>query len=178
MTQGYLLGIGTNLDPERNVPDIVEALLLIFGRIQLSRFYQTLPIGMESTKPFINFCAFVPTELGPEACKAACVGIEIALGRDRLHPASKTRDRPADLDLLMQVGCDGERVELEPVPVYLAAPAAELIAALSPGADVTVLPGCVRRFVLRGRWLGETPTTIDGNDGPGLVAVGQDRFHG
>src|SRR5687767_14296669 len=100
VTQGYLLGIGTNLDPERNVPAIVEALLQGFGRILLRRFYQTLPIGMESTKPFINFCAFVSTDLGPEACKAACIAIEIALGRDRSHPASKTRDRPADLDLL------------------------------------------------------------------------------
>ncbi len=178
MTQGYLLGIGTNLDPERNVPAIVEALLRCFGSIQLSRFYQTLPIGMQSTKRFINFCAFVPTELGPEACKAACVAIEIALGRDRSHPASKTRDRPADLDLLIQLGNDGEWVQLEPVPDYLAVAAAELTAVLSPGADVPALTGCVRGFVLRGRWLGETPTTIDGNDGPGLVAVGQDRIDG
>ena len=55
--------------------------------------------------------------------------------------------------------------------------AAELTAVLSPGADVPALTGCVRGFVLRGRWLGETPTTIDGNDGPGLVAVGQDRIN-
>ena len=174
--QGYLLGIGTNLNPERNVPAIVEALLRYFGIVQLSRFYQTSPIGMQSTKPFINFCAFVPTELSPEACKAACIAIEIALGRNRSHPASKTRDRPADLDLLIQLGIDGEWHQLEPVPDYLAVPAAELTAVLSSGADVPARTGCVRGFVLRGKRLGETPTTIDGNDGPGLVAVGQNRI--
>src|SRR5690349_12568999 len=97
---GYILGIGTNIEPERNVSRIIEQLAHKFGRILISRFYETAPVGMTSDRPFINFCAFVRTALEPVACKAACVDIEVELGRDRAHPCRKTRDRPADIDLL------------------------------------------------------------------------------
>lgn len=128
--QGYLLGIGSNLDPRRNALRIVDRLRQRFGDVLLSRFHETAPVGMDSDRGFINFCAFVATSLEPSACKQACVGIEIALGRDRSHPASKTRDRTADIDLLVRIRPDGSRIELEPIAAYLAEPAAEVMTAL------------------------------------------------
>ncbi len=77
--QGYLLGIGSNIDPERNTLLIVERLRRRFGEILVSRIIQTDPVGMSSQRPFSNFCAFVETKLEPQACKAACVAIEVEL---------------------------------------------------------------------------------------------------
>ncbi len=160
--QGYLLGVGSNVDPQRNALRIIDSLRRRFGEIVLSRFHETAPVGMDSDHRFINFCAYVPTALDPEACKQACVEIEIALGRDRTHPARKTRDRTADIDLLVRVGPDGGRFALEPIAPYLAEPAAEIIASLESL-----------------RWeSGEAPTAVDGNDGAGLKGVGQERING
>jgi 2-amino-4-hydroxy-6-hydroxymethyldihydropteridine diphosphokinase len=177
LTRGYILGVGTNVEPERNARRIVEHLVGSFGTVLLSRFYETAPVGMESDRPFVNFCAFVRTALAPGACKAVCVGIEVALGRDRTHPRAKTRDRTADLDLLVRYRADGSRVRLQPVAGYLARPAAELAAILSPGRAVPPAGGRVRAVAAGGARLGEAPAAVDRDDRAGLVVVGQDRLH-
>ena len=48
MRQGFILGIGTNMDPERNARHIVERLVDRFGRTLVSRFHYTEPVGMDS----------------------------------------------------------------------------------------------------------------------------------
>jgi 2-amino-4-hydroxy-6-hydroxymethyldihydropteridine diphosphokinase len=103
-----------------------------FGNIIISRFYKTEPVGMNSDQHFINFCAFIETSFEPAACKLVCVAIETQLGRDRTHPFSRTRDRPADIDLLTHLRVNGSRVELESIPSYLVLPAAEVVAILWP----------------------------------------------
>ena len=132
LRQGYLRGIGSNVDPERNTVLIIDRLRRSFGEILVSRVIQTDPVGMTSQRRFSNFCAYVGTALEPEPCKAECVAIEVELGRDRAHPMSKVRDRPADIDLLIRVNKDGSRTDLEAIADYLAEPAAELIAILWP----------------------------------------------
>ena len=172
MDHGYILGIGANLAPEKNIPRLLEHLLRRFCRIKISRFYETAPVGMESERQFINFCAFVGTELELDACKAVCVGIEVELGRDRTHPFSKTRDRAADIDLLTRVDADGHQAQLQPVPDYLVQPAAEILAILSPGRTFLAAHGCVRTFTIDELRLGEAPTTIDRDARTGLVVIG------
>jgi 2-amino-4-hydroxy-6-hydroxymethyldihydropteridine diphosphokinase len=172
MAQGYLLGIGTNVDPERNAVRIVERLAHRFGRIVLSRFYATDPVGMASDRRFVNFCAFVATDLAPAPMKAACVAIELELGRDRAHPESKTRDRPADIDLQIRLAADGGRQELEPVPPYLAVPAAEILALLTPGQAAPPAGAGICAVVASALRLGETPAAVDRDDRTGLVVVG------
>ncbi|TWA71553.1 2-amino-4-hydroxy-6-hydroxymethyldihydropteridine diphosphokinase [Azospirillum brasilense] len=174
---GHILGIGTNLDPERNAARIAARLADLFGRVLLSRFYRTAPVGMASAHPFVNYVAYVPSALDPACCKGLCVGIELALGRDRDHPGCKTRDRPADIDLIGRVGrsfpADG-LAALRPDP-YLAAPFAEIAALLTgkpvppPQGDLcaTPLPGCS----VGSPRLGETPATVHRDDGAGLIVV-------
>ena len=169
--QGYVLGIGTNQDPARNVPLIVSRLLDSFGKLLISRCYKTAPIGMESTHHFVNFCAFISTSLEPAMCKAKCVAIEVELGRDRTHPSSNIRDRPADIDLLARVGAHGEEVQLQPVANYLTAPAAEIAGILSPGKVVPIARGSVCTFRLNDIFLGEAPASIDRDNGTRLVVV-------
>ncbi|MEK0085436.1 2-amino-4-hydroxy-6-hydroxymethyldihydropteridine diphosphokinase [Benzoatithermus flavus] len=172
MREGYLLGIGTNLDPERNALRIVERLVVRFGRILLSRLYATAPVGMTSERTFLNFCAFAATDLEPAAMKALCVGIEVELGRDRSHPGSKTRDRPADIDLQIRFFADGSRIVLEEIPPYLAVPAAEILALLSPGEPVPPAGAGICVLAAGGLRLGEAPAAVDRDDGTGLVVVG------
>lgn len=180
---GYILGIGTNVETDLNAARIAIRLADLFGSVLLSRFYRTAPVGMASAHSFVNYCAYVPSALEPACCKGLCVGIELALGRDRAHPSCKTRDRPADIDLIGRVGrpiaADG-LAALRP-DAYLAAPFAE-IAALLTGRPVppprgelctAALPGC-RGGSPR---LGETPTTVHRDDGAGLIVVLQDGLH-
>lgn len=175
---GYILGIGSNVNPRANVPRLLEQLVRHFGPILISRFYETAPVGMDGERRFINFCAFARTRLEPLACKAICVGIEVALGRDRTHPSRKTRDRPADIDLLVRVGADGQRVQLEAIADYLAQPAAEIVTLLSAGQPMPAARGRCRTLMVGELLLGEAPAAIDRDDRAGLVVVGQDRLHG
>lgn len=182
-TAGYILGIGTNLDPDRNAARIAAHLADVFGGVLLSRFYRTAPVGMASAHAFVNYCAYVPSALDPSCCKGLCVGIELALGRDRAHPGCKTRDRPADIDLIGRVNrsfpADG-LAALRP-DAYLAAPFAEIVALLTgrpvppPRGDLcaTTIPGCR----LGSPRLGEAPATVHRDDGTGLIVVPQDGFH-
>ena len=89
MHHGYVLGIGSNMEPEKNVPRIVYELVGEFGRILISRFYETAPVGMKTAGLFINFCVFVKAAFEPTACKAVCTNIEVKLGRDRTHPCRR-----------------------------------------------------------------------------------------
>jgi len=180
---GYILGIGTNVEPDQNAARIAARLADLFGSVLLSRFYRTAPVGMTSAHPFVNYCAYVPSALDPSCCKGMCVGIELALGRDRAHPGCKTRDRPADIDLIGRVGrsfpADG-LAALRP-DAYLAEPFAEIAALLTgrplppPRGElcITAMPSC-RGGSPR---LGEAPATVHRDDGTGLIVVLENGLH-
>ena len=182
VSAGYILGVGTNLEPEKNAALIVANLAERFGRVLVSRFYYTDPVGITSRHRFVNFCAFVPSDLEPAACKEVCVGIEVAMGRDRTHPACKTRDRPADIDLVGRLSMASLRADLDALlpDAYLAAPCREIAAMLTgrgvpdPAGELCVVsgpgPGPFR--------LGEAPGTVQRDDGAGLVVVPENGLHG
>ncbi len=181
---GYILGIGTNVEPDLNAARIAVHLADVFGCVLLSRFYRTAPVGMASAHPFVNYCAYVQSALEPDRCKDLCVRIELALGRDRAHPARKTRDRPADIDLIGRVSRSATADDLSALcpDAYLAAPFAEIAALLtgrpapSPRGDLcaAAMPGGRGTSPLR---LGETPATVHRDDGAGLIVVPEDGFH-
>lgn len=97
---GYLLGIGSNINPYDNIAAIITGLLQHFGQLTLSRILTIPPVGMNSHRDFLNAAAFIETDIPRSELKAICNHIEIDLGRDRDDPLSKTKDRPADLDIL------------------------------------------------------------------------------
>lgn len=179
VSEGYILGAGTNVEPEKNAALIVANLAERFGRVLVSRFYYTAPIGITSRHRFVNFCAFVPSDLEPAACKAVCVGIEIAMGRDRTHPACKTRDRPADIDLVGRLSMATLRADLDSLQpdAYLADPCREIAAMLTgrgipePAGELCVVSGS---GFFR---LGETPAAVHRDDGAGLVVVPENGVH-
>jgi len=97
---GYLLGIGSNIDPQHNIGQIIHLLLTHFPQLTLSRILEIPPIGMNSHREFLNVVIFIETETSESDLKALCNDIETSLGRDRTDPDRKMKDRPADLDIL------------------------------------------------------------------------------
>ncbi len=100
---GFLIGIGSNIEPHNNIIAIIEQLLEFFPRIILSRVLQLPPIGMNSQNDFLNVVAFIETTLSKDELKEIFNAIETKQGRDRSDPARNTKDRPADLDILTTV---------------------------------------------------------------------------
>jgi 2-amino-4-hydroxy-6-hydroxymethyldihydropteridine diphosphokinase len=97
---GYLVGIGSNIDPDENISKIIALILDYFPCLHLSRVLRIPPIGMNSHRDFLNMVIFIETDMLEKALKNICNDIEIQLGRDRNDPARKIKDRPADLDIL------------------------------------------------------------------------------
>ena len=108
---GYLLGIGSNLEPQQNIVQIIKRLLDAFPTLVISRVLELPPIGMNSQHDFLNIVVFIETDNAEVELKAVCNTIEIQLGRDRTDPDRKTKDRPADLDILttLQLPEDAQR---------------------------------------------------------------------
>ena len=103
LRRGFLIGLGSNLNPQQNMTKIVSLLLQHFDCFELSRVLHIPPVGMNSHHDFLNAVAFIETDLEQVQLKAICNQIETALGRDRNDPQSKSKDRPADLDILTPV---------------------------------------------------------------------------
>jgi len=97
---GFLLGLGSNIDPFANFARIIDLLLNSFEQISISRILNIPPVGMNSQHDFLNAVAFIATDLSAQQLKTICNQIEIELGRDRTDPDRKHKDRPADLDIL------------------------------------------------------------------------------
>lgn len=98
--QGYILGLGSNIHPHENMSAMITALLQQFEVLSLSRVLKIPPVGMNSHRDFLNAIVFVETSWSETQLKTLCNEIEIHLGRNRDDPLSKTKDRPADIDIL------------------------------------------------------------------------------
>ncbi|MFH1438611.1 MAG: 2-amino-4-hydroxy-6-hydroxymethyldihydropteridine diphosphokinase [Pseudomonadota bacterium] len=141
---GAFVAIGSNIDPERNIP---AALALLRREVELkaiSTFYRTEPAGAPGTPGFFNGVVKIETGSEPRDLKLFVLrGIEKIMGRVR--SADKYAPRTIDLDLLLY----GARVISEeglviPDPdictrAFVAAPLLEL----EPGL---VLPDSGRRL--------------------------------
>lgn len=114
--QGYILGLGSNIEPQQNMAAMILALMDRFSEITLSRVLHIPPVGMNSQRDFFNAVAFIETGVKARALKNQTNQIEIALGRDRDDPLSKTKDRPADIDILCPLILPADR-DIRPAAV-------------------------------------------------------------
>lgn len=99
----YFLSLGSNIDPEENVWNMLDKLSELLGPLDISKIEETSAIGFDSEKKFLNLCVRIKSDLDAEALKAILIQIEMDLGRDRENPDSKTSDRPADIDILFSI---------------------------------------------------------------------------
>lgn len=171
--RGFVIGIGSNIAPERNVPRILKALLAEFGALRMSRVLRTRPVGMDSGADFLNLAVFVETDLDAGRLKQVCNRIETALGRDRSDPDSARKDRPADLDILfaLQPG----RVARPVVEGdYQRAVVADLLASLHLAPPAQALPPG-EAVALDGQSAGEVAAAVHRQGRAGNVVVAKQR---
>lgn len=125
------IAVGSNIEPERNVPAALERLTESERVTGTSTFYWTEPLGRPGQPPFLNGAWRVETERSARGLKLDVLRpIESALGRVRGE--DKCAPRTIDLDVAIY----GDEVIEEPdltVPdpdirerVFLAAPLLEL----------------------------------------------------
>lgn len=94
------IGVGANIDPERNIPSALEALLRAGLMVtRSSGFYRTDPIGRPEQSPYANGVWQAKTGLAPHELKALLKRVERQLGRVR--SSDKFAARQIDLDILL-----------------------------------------------------------------------------
>ena len=97
-----IVGIGSNIDAEKNVSAAKRMLGEKLNVLRESEFVRTRPIGPRQQQDFLNGSLLLKTRLGLKQLKILLKGVEIALGRgvkeDRYGP------RKMDLDILVWNG--------------------------------------------------------------------------
>ena len=159
---GYLLGIGSNIEPQANIAKIIQLLLRRIPQLSLSRVLKIPPIGMNSQRDFLNVVVFIETEMTETELKTICNDIEITLGRDRLDPARKTKDRTADLDILTKAifPDDSSRLVSSITDEYFLYPLLEELTAYLSNRDYS-LQQLGETITVDNLTFGQTATTIN-----------------
>ena len=129
----YLL-LGSNIEPERNLPAAV-GMLADFGTVQrVSRVWESAPVDGSDQANYLNAAVLLQTPLNPYGIRSCVVdAIEQRLGRRR-DPADRYAARTIDIDLALfnsdVLVFDGRRI---PDPDILTRPfVAVPLAELSP----------------------------------------------
>ncbi len=162
---GYLLGLGSNINPQHNFAAIVRQLLVHFDVLHLSRVLHIPPVGMNSHRDFLNAVAFLETDMAEADLKAICNEIEIDLGRDRDDPDSKHKDRPADIDILAYFSGpeDWQRTASSITDEYFLYPLINELSAFLTGATTAPIMQMGTLVRTDGLTFGETAATIHRN---------------
>ncbi len=95
----YYLSIGSNIQPEINIPKTIE-LLREYGNIQIiSNAWESHAVGTSGPN-FLNASALFSTPLNPKELKNTIIrSIEATLGRVR--SSDKNAPRTIDIDIIM-----------------------------------------------------------------------------
>lgn len=94
-----IIGIGSNIDAERNITEMLNRLSAKFEIVKISKFMQTKPIGITDQADFTNGAVQIRTEMGLESLSLYLKNLEDQLGRDRTQ--AKFGPRNIDLDILI-----------------------------------------------------------------------------
>lgn len=115
MTQVFL-GLGSNLDREKNIRAGLHALTNIFGDLKLSQVYESESVGFKGSN-FYNLVASLQTDLTIAELSETLKKIEDENGRVRTGP--KYSPRTLDIDILtygdfvgVEAGVDLPRAEI------------------------------------------------------------------
>lgn len=158
----YFLGLGSNVAPREHMALMLRALLQLAPTLHLGRLVETAPVAVAGD-PFLNLPVCFASALDPPALKRVCNALEVALGRDRDHPASKVRSRTADLDILFWLDEAATDVDpgLLPQEPYMRPMLLELLASLGlqTAAETPTLPPGVP-LELYNQIIGPAPLTL------------------
>jgi len=108
-----VVGLGSNVEPERHLPEAVRRLAERAEVVAASSAWATAPVGPPGQLPFVNAAVLLRTALPPECVKPELLRpVEAAMGRVR--GADRFAPRPIDLDFVAweggELGGDGLEV--------------------------------------------------------------------
>ena len=99
MMHNVIIGLGSNIEPEKNIPKAKEFLADQYRILKESRFMTTTPIGKFKQPSFINGAVAIKTELTQVQLEKVLKKIEAQLGRKRSK--DKFSSRTIDLDIVV-----------------------------------------------------------------------------
>ena len=109
--------IGSNVDRERCIAQVLHALLDLSGSVHVSRIVETPPIGLvDGGSAFLNLAAALPWDDETAALKKRLIAIEVALGRDRADQRSSVKSRTADIDPVLRLDSESTHVTPDALP--------------------------------------------------------------
>ena len=100
------LGLGSNIDAEKNLQLAVAELRRLFGEVRVSPVYRSAALGFEGPD-FLNLVVVLGTEMDPLELIEHVERIHAMAGRTR--GPDKYSSRPLDIDLLLY----GDRIAPE-----------------------------------------------------------------
>ena len=151
------IAVGSNIEPEKNIPEALERLKRHVRISAISTFYRTAPMGRPGQPAFLNGVWHIETRRSARALKFEVLRrIEVELGRVR----REDKYAPRTIDLDIAVYCDAviDEPDLQipdpdiPHRPFIALPLLEL----APGL---VLPDTGER--LSSLISGETPSDLE-----------------
>ncbi|MCH7685880.1 MAG: 2-amino-4-hydroxy-6-hydroxymethyldihydropteridine diphosphokinase [Planctomycetes bacterium] len=93
--------LGSNIDPETNLPAAVRELQRFGRTVAVSQVWETEPVGFADQPNFFNAALLLETSLSPwELQFEVVVEVETVLGRIR-DPHNKNAPRTIDIDLAL-----------------------------------------------------------------------------
>lgn len=93
------ISVGSNIEPEQNIPMALQTLNQAVRITGISTFYRTKALGFTDQPSFINGVIEIETTIPPSELKFQVLRpIETKLGRRRTE--NKNAPRPIDLDLI------------------------------------------------------------------------------
>ena len=104
-----VLSLGSNLEPRVNIPRAVKFLRQKFGKLSLSRVYESEAIGFKGDN-FLNLVASVECYVSLGMVQSYLKLLEDRMGRDRDMP--RFSDRTIDIDILLYGDSTGEECGL------------------------------------------------------------------
>jgi 2-amino-4-hydroxy-6-hydroxymethyldihydropteridine diphosphokinase len=99
MTDLAFISLGSNIDPEENLPLAMRNLGVIGEVLAVSMVYQNPAVGPTPQPDFLNAAVLIATDLVPLEIRAKLREIEIEMGRIRSE--DKYAPRQIDLDLCL-----------------------------------------------------------------------------
>jgi len=97
-----VIGLGSNIEPEKNIRHARRKLGSRFKLKGESSFVKTEPVGFEDQPKFLNGAVLIETDMDYDDLKNHLCGIEKELGRVRTE--NKDGPRTIDLDILVWNG--------------------------------------------------------------------------
>jgi len=139
----FCLSLGSNIDPERNLPIALSELRSQVSLLAVSHFWQTFAIGSDGPD-FINAAILIRSFHLPQRLKERIIRpLENRMGRIRTQ--DKNAPRPIDIDIVVQ-GDQSVEADLWNF-VHLAAPVAELLPDLRSPWSKERLESAARRLM-------------------------------